>query len=138
MPDQKKWNPYAAAAEALLPKAPTKDSKVVKSSEPEPADSRSEAAEEKELTASAQRLRDYREKKKLASATPAEIRLYNLQMKRLKSYKHGTKKVSRTGIAKLHKGEAVLTAKQATKYRSRKIKAAASTLGAGNPKKKSR
>jgi hypothetical protein len=47
------------------------------------------------------------------------------------SYKSGTRYVPRTGMAKLHKGEAVLNKKQANKYRG-----AAAALGAGKKKTK--
>ena len=43
------------------------------------------------------------------------------------SFKKGTKYVSRTGLAKLHKGEAVLNKKQAKRYRG-----AAEALGSGS------
>jgi len=45
------------------------------------------------------------------------------------SYKKGTKFVKKTGIAKLHKGEAVLNKSQAKHYRG-----AAGVLGAGKAK----
>lgn len=134
MPDQKSWNPYAAAAAALS----SRDKKEDKKSEekPEPQDARSEAREESDLTENVKRLKDYKDRKKLSgSATPAEVRLFNLQSKRVKSYKKGTKMVPKTGLAKLHKGEAVLNKKQAQKYRSgKKVSGAASSLGAGKKK----
>lgn len=133
MPDTKKWNPYAAAAAAL-----SQDKKEDKKPEAatEPADSRSEASEESELSANVPRLKAYAERKKIkAGATPAEVRLFNLQSKRIKSYRKGTKMVPKTGFAKLHKGEAVLNKKQAAKYRrGGKVSAAASSLGAGKKK----
>jgi hypothetical protein len=142
MADTKKWNPYEAAAEVLQnrkkdidsaseEKSQKKDDRTKKAED----DPSRDPAEEKELTKSAPRLRDYRIKKSIGGDSPAEVRLYDLQMKRLKSYKKGTKKVAKTGLAKLHKGEAVLTKKQAAKYRGRKVKGAASALGAGTHKK---
>jgi hypothetical protein len=134
MPDTKKWNPYAAAAAALSSKDKNGDKKP--EAKPEPQDARSEAREESDLTENVKRLKEYKEKKKLGdSATSAEVRLFNLQSKRVKSYKHGTKKVSKTGLAKLHKGEAVLPVKEAKKYRrGGKVSAAASSLGSGKKK----
>ncbi|MCI0418144.1 MAG: hypothetical protein L0312_02805 [Acidobacteria bacterium] len=148
MPDTKKWNPYESAADALRQRKkdideaseekPKKDDRPKKSE----ADPDRDPAEERELMKSTPRLWDYRIRKNIGSATPAEIRLYELQEKRAQpakkgvpSYKKGTKNVPRTGFAKLHKGEAVIPAKQAKKYRGRKVKAAASALGAGKHKK---
>jgi hypothetical protein len=54
--------------------------------------------------------------------------------KSVPSYKKGTSFVRRTGLAKLEKGEAVLTVKQAKRYRRAKVGGAASTLGAGKKK----
>lgn len=51
------------------------------------------------------------------------------------SYKKGTKFVPKTGLAKLEKGEAVLTKKQANRFRKGKVSSAASVLGAGKDKK---
>jgi len=50
------------------------------------------------------------------------------------SYKKGTSNVPKTGLAKLEKGEAVLTVKQAKRYRRSKGGAAASALGSGKKK----
>jgi len=51
------------------------------------------------------------------------------------SYKRGTRFVKKTGIARIHKGEAILNARDAKKYRSSgKVSAAASSLGAGKKK----
>lgn len=140
MPDTKKWNPYAAAAEALQTRKRDID-EMTKEDEPkeklrkaDPDKSR-DPHEEKELTKTTPRLRDYRIRKSIGGDSPAEVRLYELQEKRLKSYKKGTKKVPKSGPAKLHKGEAVLSKSQAKKYRSGKVKAAASALGAGKHKK---
>jgi Family of unknown function (DUF6496) len=47
------------------------------------------------------------------------------------SYKKGTKRVPKTGVAKLHKGEAVLNKAQAKRYR-------AGGLALGGPKKKAK
>lgn len=128
-----KWNPFDAAAEALTPSA--KDKKKVEKT-PDPDHTPSESREESDLAENVSRLQAYRTRKKLGpSATPAEIRLYNLQSKRVKSYKSGTKKVFKTGLAKLHKGEAVLKVKDAEKYRrGGRISAAASSLGSGKKK----
>lgn len=140
MQKKHKWNPYAAAAEALQSRKKDIDAaseekarkdERLKKAEPDPD---RDPAEETELTKTAPRLRDYRIRKNIGGDTPAEVRLYELQEKRLKSYKYGTKKVPKTGPAMLHKGEAVLTVKQAKKYRGRKVKAAASALGAGKKK----
>jgi len=116
-----------AAKESSQPK---KDERVVKAA----PDKSRDPAERKELEKSAQRLRDYRIQKSISGDTPAESRLYDLQTR---SYKKGTKKVKKTGVAKLHKGEAVLNKKAAKKFRARK--GAARLLGAGKMKaKKSR
>jgi len=128
-------NPFQKAADILNQR---KD-KIDKMTEDKPtvaaSDAKSDAAEEAELTKSASRLRDYRIKKNIGDSTPAEVRLYNLQEKRAKSYKKGTKRVSKSGVAKLHKGEAVLNKKQAKKFRTRK--GAARLLGSGrHPVKK--
>jgi hypothetical protein len=142
MANTKSWNPYEAAAEVLQnrkkdidsaseEKSQKKDDRTKKAED----DPSRDPAEEKELTKSAPRLRDYRIKKSIGGDSPAEVRLYDLQMKRIKSYKKGTKKVAKTGLAKLHKGEAVLNARDAKKYRSSgKVSAAASSLGAGKKK----
>ena len=53
---------------------------------------------------------------------------------KIPSYKHGTKNVPKTGLAKLEKGEAVLTVKQAKRYRRGKVGGASSALGAGKKK----
>jgi len=50
------------------------------------------------------------------------------------SYKKGTMRVPRTGLAKLEKGEAVLNVKQAKRYRRGKVGGASSALGAGKKK----
>ncbi|MCI0418143.1 MAG: hypothetical protein L0312_02800 [Acidobacteria bacterium] len=51
------------------------------------------------------------------------------------SYKRGTRFVKKTGVAQLHRGEMVLNAREAKKYRKGgKVSAAASTLGAGKKK----
>jgi len=142
MPDTKRWNPYAAAAAALQSrkkdidetseeKSTKKDDDRTKKAE---ADPDRDTSEEKELMKSTPRLREYRIRKSIGSSTPAEVRLYDLQEKRVKSYKYGTKRVPKTGLAKLHKGEAVLPVKEAKKYRRAKVKAAASMLGAGKRK----
>lgn len=142
MPDTKSWNPYAAAAAALtsrkekIDEASEEKSKKDDRTKKAEDDPSRDPAEEKELTKSTQRLRDYRIRKNIGSSTPAEVRLYNLQEKRIKSYKKGTKNVPRTGLAFLHKGEAVLTKKDAKKYRrgGGKVSAAASSLGSGKKK----
>jgi hypothetical protein len=51
--------------------------------------------------------------------------------KAIPSYKKGVKYVPKTGVAKLHKGEAILDKKQASTYR-----AASGMLGAGKSKTK--
>lgn len=142
MADTKRWNPYEAAAEVLQnrkkdidsaseEKSQKKDDRT-KKAEDDPA---RDPSEEKELMPASSRLRDYRIRKNIGSSSPAEVRLYNLQEKRLKSYKKGTKNVPKTGLAKLHKGEAVLTKKQAAKYRrGGRVSAAASSLGSGKKK----
>jgi len=142
MPDTKSWNPYAAAAAALTSrkdkidqaseeKSEKKDERTKKAGD----DPERDPAEEKELTKSTPRLRDYRIRKSIGSSTPAEVRLYELQEKRVKSYKKGTKRVLKTGLAYLHKGEAVLSKKDAKRYRrGGKVSAAASSLGAGKKK----
>jgi hypothetical protein len=101
------------------------DDKMVKAS-PDPS---RDPAEMKELSTSASRLRDYRIKKNIGGSTDAEARLYKLQTK---SYKKGTKRVPKSGVAKLHKGEAVLNKKQAKKFRA--SKGSARLLGAGKMK----
>jgi len=141
MPDTKSWNPYSAAAAALQTRkkdideaSEEKSKKDDRTKKAEP-DSARDPAEEKELTKSTQRLRDYRIRKSIGSSTPAEVRLYELQEKRAKSYKKGTKNVPKTGLAKLRKGEAVLPVKEAKKYRrGGKVSAAASSLGSGKKK----
>jgi len=129
-------NPFQKAADVLnqrkddIDKASEEKSndKNVKAAPDKSRDS----AELKELTSSAGRLRDYRIKKSIGDSTPAETRLYNLQTR---SYKKGTKRVPKSGVAKLHKGEAVLNKKAAKKYRTRK--GAARLLGSGrHPVKK--
>lgn len=136
MPDTKKWNPYAAAAAALSSKDEKKDKKP--ESKAEPQDARSEAREESDLAENVKRLKDYKERKRLgSSATPAEVRLFELQSKRIKSYRRGTKMVPKTGLAKLHKGEAVLPVSEAKRYRkgsTAKMSGAASSLGYGKKK----
>ena len=72
------------------------------------------------------RLKKYREAHGIEESSAAETRNFNLH-----GYKKGTRRVPKTGKAKLHKGEAVLNKKQAKKYR-----AAAGSLGAGQSKRK--
>jgi hypothetical protein len=132
-------NPFSKAADILSQRkqdtddmtdekpASKPDDKMVKAS-PDPA---RDPSEMKELSTSAGRLRDYRIKKSIGGETDAEARLYKLQTR---SYKKGTKKVAKTGVAKLHKGEAVLNKKQAKKFRTRK--GSARLLGAGKHKMK--
>jgi len=50
------------------------------------------------------------------------------------SYKKGTSYVRKTGLAKLEKGEAVLTVKQAKRFRRAKANGAANALGSGKKK----
>jgi len=119
--NQRKDDTDAMTDESPKPKV---DPRTVKAS----PDTSRDPAERKELLASTSRLRDYRIKKNISGDTDAEARLAKLQSQP-SSYKKGTKKVPKTGVAKLHKGEAVLNKKQAKKFRSRK--GAARLLGSG-------
>jgi hypothetical protein len=135
MADLKDINPFARAANVLSQRKKDIDEAAGdKTTVAAAPDAKSDAAEEAELTKSASRLRDYRIRKNIGDSTPAETRLFTLQEKRAKSYKKGTKKVSKSGVAKLHKGEAVLNKKQAKKFRA--SKGSARLLGAGKYKVK--
>ena len=73
-----------------------------------------------------------------ASAEPADgnaTRTSNLSVgSKIPSYAKGVRRVPKTGLAKLEKGEAVLNVKQAKRYRRGKVGGAASALGAGKKK----
>jgi len=84
-------------------------------------------AERRELKKAAELLTKYRTVRGIKEPTPAE--------KLAASYKRGTKRVPKTGIARLHKGEAVLSKREAKKYRARGVKGSARILGAGKHKR---
>lgn len=65
---------------------------------------------------------------------PVATSVLKVDAKDVPSYKRGTRFVKKTGIANLHKGEAVLPVAQAKKYRRGKVSAAASALGSGKKK----
>ena len=68
------------------------------------------------------------------SQSPTSTANLAVAVKGVPSYKRGTRFVKKTGQAKLHRGESVLRPREAKKYRSSKVSAAASSLGAGKKK----
>lgn len=72
------------------------------------------------------------------SQKPVATSVLKVDAKSVPSYKKGTRFVKKTGVANLHKGEAVLPVAEAKRWRkgSGKVSAAASALGSGKSKKK--